>query len=143
MSEYKILFEHDNDPIDGFGNETAWATKVGDHYKLDNILFYAKDYSLGDIVCAEEINGELIVRSLVSESGHSTVRILFNDYSLIENTLNELKSLGCDYEISNNSYLVAIDIPKEVNYIPIRDYLNLGEASGFWTYEESCLAHEV
>lgn len=143
MSEHKILFEHENDPIDGLGLESAWATKVGNNYKLDNILFYAKDYSLGDIVCVENIDGDLIVKGLVSESGHSTIRILFYDDTLIEDTLNILNSLGCGYEISNNPHLVAIDIPKDVDYTPIRNYLNLGEASELWTYEEACLAHEL
>jgi Domain of unknown function (DUF4265) len=135
----KVIFEHSNANGE-YELESAWATKVGDHYKLDNILFYAPEYSLGDIVSVEERSGELYVIGLVKESGHSTVRILFNDQKDVQSTRDQLKKMGCDSELSNIPTLIAVDIPPQVNYANIRDFLEGGK-SGKWGYEESCLAH--
>ena len=68
----KILFRHT--AFDEDGIEGAWAMKVGQYYQLDNILFYAKEFSLGDLIDVEEIKGELWVKGLTQESGHSTAR---------------------------------------------------------------------
>ena len=76
----KILFEHNNAPEGGYGIESAWAIPINeDSYKIDNILFYAPEYSLGDIISVENRDGELFVTGLIKESGHSTVRIIFNN----------------------------------------------------------------
>jgi hypothetical protein len=60
----KILFEY-TDLNNEYAIESAWAEKVGDNYKLDNILFYARSYSCGDIVKVEDRNGELFVTGLM------------------------------------------------------------------------------
>ena len=46
MEHVKILFEHNNTPENEYGIESAWAIPVGENFKLDNILFYAPEYSL-------------------------------------------------------------------------------------------------
>ena len=46
----KVIFEHSNANGE-YELESAWATKVSDHYKLDNILFYAPEYVLLARVC--------------------------------------------------------------------------------------------
>jgi hypothetical protein len=143
MSEsYKIIFEHHNNANDEYELESAWASKVGDSYKLDNILFYAPEYSWGDIVSVEDRNGELFVTGLVQESGHSTVRILFNDQQDVQSVRDHLKNIGCDSEISNIPTLVAVDIPPQVDYEKVRKFLDEGVRSERWGYEESCLAHK-
>jgi Domain of unknown function (DUF4265) len=137
---YKIIFEHQNNANNEYELESAWATRVGEHYKLDNILFYAPQYSWNDVVSVEERSGELYVTGLVKESGHSTVRILFNDPKDVQGVRDQLKKMGCDSEISNTPSLVAVDIPPEVSYSVIRDFLEEGEKAEKWGYEESCLA---
>lgn len=136
----KILFEY-NDLNDDYAIESAWAEKEGDYYKLDNILFYAPNYSLGDIVKVENINGQLYVRELVQASGHSTIRIIFYDNELINTTEDWLIKMGCSFEGSDIRTLIAVDIPPDVNYTPIREYLTEGEDRDEWSYQESCLAH--
>lgn len=137
---HKIIFEHHNNANDEYELESAWATKSGDNYKLDNILFYAKNYSWGDEVSVEDRDGQLFVTGLVKESGHSTVRILFNDEKDVQPTRDALKKMGCDSEISNVLILIAVDIPPTVKYEKIRSLLDEGERTAKWEYEESCLA---
>jgi len=138
---YKILFRYNNIEEDRQDIEGAWASKVGSYYKLDNILFYAKEYSLGDIVEVEEENGELYVTGLHEESGHSTVRIYFNNVDQVAHVREELKKMGCASEISNIPKLISVDIPPDVDYQEIKKYLDVEEAKEQWDYEEACIAY--
>lgn len=142
MKHIKILLEHENSPEGGHGIESVWAIPLKNgQYKIDNILFYAPEYSLGDIVNVENRNGELFVKSLVSESGHSTIRLIFNNISDVKQTREFLKGLGCDSEISEVPILISVDIPPIVSYSKIKEYLIEGEKMEKWSYEESCIAH--
>jgi len=137
---YKVLFRYNIDE-NTEGIEGAWASKVGEFYKLENILFYAKSYSLGDIISVEQINEELYVNGLIEESGNSTIRIYFSDEKLVLPVREELMVMGCSSELSNIPKLVAVDIPQEINYLKIKEYLDKGESEGKWEYEEACMAH--
>jgi hypothetical protein len=138
----KIIFEYIN--LEGeYALESAWAKRSGDNYILDNILFYAPSYSLGDIVKVENRNGELFVTGPVEESGHSTVRIIFYNEELIPSTTEQLEKMGCQWEGSNVTTLISVDIAPEINYTPIRNFLDEGERKDLWSYEESCLAHDI
>ena len=142
MEHTKIFLEHDNSPEGGFGIESVWAIPLEDgSYKIDNILFYAPEYSLGDIVSVENRKGDFFVDGLISESGHSTIRIIFNNIDDVELTRKFLKELDCDSEISDVPILVSVDIPPNVSYSKIKKYLIQGEEMGRWNYEESCIAH--
>jgi len=142
MRHKKIMFEHENAFEGGYGIESAWAISLGHcNYKLDNILFYAPEYSLGDIVSVEDRDGELFVTGLIEESGNSTVRIIFQDKDILNTTRDELRQLGCDSEISDISTLISVNIPKNIIYSEIRKFLDIGENNNLWSYEESCIAH--
>jgi hypothetical protein len=138
----KILFEY-YDLKNEYAIESAWAEKTGDYYKLNNTLFYAPNYSWGDIVKVEDRNGELYVTGLIEESGHSTVRIIFYDKEIIQSTIEQLQKMGCDYEGSNVPTLISVDIPPEIDYRDIKRFLEEGEKDEKWSYQESCLAHKV
>lgn len=129
---FKILFKHnafEEESIEG-----AWATKDSLGYKLDNILFYAKEYSLNDIIEVEEIDGELFANRLVKENGHSTIRVLLGDPSGVSRLREVLETMGCASELSNFDRLVAIDIPPEVNYKDIQNFLDDGMQQELWEY---------
>lgn len=141
MKLYKIIFEY-NDASDAYALESAWAAKVEDNYKLDNILFYALEYSLGDIVSVEERNDELYVTGLIKESGHSTVRILFNNKKEVQITRNKLMELGCESEVSNIPKLISVDIPGDVDYFKnVKPFLEKGVEKNLWGFEEACIVH--
>jgi Domain of unknown function (DUF4265) len=142
MKHKKIFLEHENSPEGGYGIESVWAIPLKDGaYKIDNILFYAPEYSLGDIVSVENREGEFFVKGLVAESGHSTVRIIFNNVDDVKETREFLKKLGCDSEISEVPILISVDIPPTISYSIIKEYLIEGEKMEKWSYEESCIAH--
>lgn len=141
MKHVKILFEHQNAPEGGAGIESAWAIPENGFYKLDNILFYAPEYSLGDVVSVEERNQELFVNGLIKESGHSTVRIIFYNVEEVSKTRKILQEFGCDSEISDIPTLIAVDIPHNVSYKKVKQFLEEGSALSKWGYEEACIAH--
>ena len=134
----KLLFRHD--AFEEESIENAWAKKKGEYYQLDNILFYAKEYSLGDLIKTEKVDGEIFANELIEESGHSTIRILFADTGLVPLIRDELRSKECSSELSNYEKLVAVDIPPNISYANIKEYLDEGERKGLWEYEEACIA---
>lgn len=137
MEYQKIFFEHDNAIEGGIGIESAWALPVGDNYQLDNILFYALGYSWKDIVATETIDSEKYVKNIVQKSGHSTIRIIFEDEDDVESTRDYLQSLGCDSEISDVYILIAVDIPPDVDIEKVLAFLEEGKSIGKWGYEEA------
>jgi hypothetical protein len=57
-------------PVD---EEGLWAINLGGGlYRVDNIPFFAKDLSLGDIVKAADSQGRLIISNVLDRGGHST-----------------------------------------------------------------------
>ncbi|RZJ64854.1 MAG: DUF4265 domain-containing protein, partial [Flavobacterium sp.] len=101
------------------------------------------NYSWGDVVKVENRNGELYVIALVTESGHSTVQIIFFDRSVIESTKAQLQEMGCEYEVSDLSFLISLDIPPKVDYKSVRIFLDDGAQKEFWSFREACLAHQI
>ncbi len=47
--------------------------------------------------------------------------------------------MGCSSELSELPRLVAVDIPADVEYRGVREFLEQGEADGEFEYEEGCL----
>ncbi|RKR84183.1 uncharacterized protein DUF4265 [Mucilaginibacter gracilis] len=138
----KIFFEY-TDLEDQYAIESAWADKKGEYYVLRNILFYARGYSWGDTVSVENRNGELYVVDLIEESGHTTIRVIFYDVEIAKDTAEQLITMGCSYEGSNIATLISVDVPQDVDYRPIKLFLDEGEMNEVWSYEEACLAHEL
>jgi hypothetical protein len=79
---------------------------------------------------------------IVQTSGNSTVRIMFYDDKDIEPTREWLNKNNCESEGFLKRSMIAVNILKEVDYKPIKAFLDSGENDGKWTYEESCLEHE-
>jgi Domain of unknown function (DUF4265) len=138
IEHIKVLFEHD--AFDSKTYESAWVKLENGRYLLDNILFYAKEYSLGDEILVREHNGEFFASGISSESGHSLVRILIADQEKVESIRKSLKLMGCTSELSNFDRLISVDIPKSVIFSSIIDWLETGEESGDWEYEEACIS---
>ena len=118
----KVLLQEDENV------ETLWAECVGpDHYRLDNLPFFAYGVSWLDVVEAyPDDNGQLVMSRVVEKSGHRTVRAIFDpgvDQSPEARAiLDGVVALGASYEGANPRYL-AIDIPPEVDLMGIARYL--------------------
>lgn len=137
MEHQKIFFEHDNAIEGGIGIESAWAIPIGDYYQLDNILFYVLGYSWKDIVATETIDGEQYVKSIIQKSGHSTIRIIFEEEEYVEPTREHLQLLGCDSEISDVYILITVDVPPTVDIKKVLTFLENGKFAEKWVYEEA------
>ena len=134
-----VLFGHN-----AFGElsyESAWVKILKKGYMLDNVLFYAKEYSWGDSIKVISHEGEYYADGLINESGHSTVRILFSDLSIRDEMRKNLIEMGCSSELSNVEELISVDIPVDVDYNKIRAYLEQGEQEEKWEYEEGCISY--
>lgn len=139
MSQHvKILFNVERD--DGTHEiESVWAIPDGEGYRLDNIPFYARGFALGDIVSATlDSDGALLCTGIISESGHSTIRLWFSDSKDVQGVRDELRRMKCSSEL-DLSRLVAVDVPPDIPYEVVRDYLDKKERSGIFEYEEGCL----
>lgn len=144
MSErQKVLFVQKN--ADGeFETESIWCLRDNDNYIIDNIPFVAKRVSLGDTIKAEYDASEnaFYFDDFITVSGNTTVRLYFDDESLIEDVRKELNNFGCESEGFLQRKIVAVNVPQNIDYRPVKQYLDSGEQKKIWTYEESCLAHE-
>ncbi|MCT3735615.1 DUF4265 domain-containing protein [Elizabethkingia anophelis] len=126
-----------------FETESLWCIVDGDNFIVDNIPFIAKRVSLGDTIKVEfdEDDKQYYFDDFIASSGNTTVRIYFKNSNNIETVRNWLTENQCESEVLQARKIVAINIPKEVDYSPIKKYLDNGEDIGIWTYEESCLEH--
>ncbi len=141
----KILFSFYSDILDEHTNETMWAEVVDiekGFYKIDNIPFYVPVLASGDIVLAEfdKDAGMLNYVETIEYSGNSTVHIIITDDELEVITLIKLFSeLGCPSEGLNDRYL-AVEIPSDIDYLPIKNRLEIMENDEVISYAESCLS---
>jgi hypothetical protein len=127
-----------------FETESLWCTKVGDNYIVDNIPFIAKRISLGDTIKAEYDDDDkgYYFDDFIEVSGNSTIRLYLEDESIIQKIREQLEKFGCESEAFLSRKLIAVNVPKAVDYKPVKEYLENGEQNELWTYEESCLAHQ-
>lgn len=140
MSDSKILFTFKNE--DGnFQVESVWATKQGKYYKIDNIPFLVSNIALGDLVSVEEDENVLHFDELIEPSGHSTIQTIIFDVNELPKFCKNIENFGCTWEGGHIKSLIAIDVPKNVDYALLKSYLDKGEEQNLWSYREACLAH--
>jgi hypothetical protein len=135
----KIRFTYTNSSGEG-ETESMWVVGRNDGYEIDNIPFYVRELALGDVVAAEsDASGLLWYSRLIRPSGHSTIRLLFSSESDVKIVRDGLRRMGCESEVSDRPYLVAVDVPPSVPYEKVKDFLDRGEKAGQFEYEEACL----
>ncbi|MDQ1097670.1 MULTISPECIES: DUF4265 domain-containing protein [Chryseobacterium] len=130
---------------DQYETETMWCDIVdNNNYKIANIPAIVKNVSLGDIIEVEyDIDEErYYFENLVLASGNSTVHILVYRDEDVDPVKIWLEDNKCESKILRQRNIVAVNIPKQINYSPIKKYLDQGEEKEIWTYEESCLEHD-
>lgn len=132
--------------MDGYppvSTESLWAQKTQEGYfKIDNIPFYSKEVSLGDIVSAQKKNGDgLRYEKTIRHSRNSTLRILFfNESETFQaGVLNSLIERGCEWEAFNKNFY-AVNIPIQINIEDIYELLDKLLISHDLEYETGYLA---
>jgi len=143
----KILCRYYSDALEEITVETMWATVVDQEkgwYKIDNIPFYGPAIASDDIVYAEFDDDEqmLTYKKTVSHSGNSIVQvILMNDSNPINEIRKVFELMGCPSERINDKYF-SLEIPKSVDYLPIKLKLQKLEDSGDIGYAEPILSSQ-
>ena len=121
--------------------ERMWVTPAQNGlFVIDNIPFYAVGFALNDVVAGEETKEDLWFKDLVSESGHSTVRVVMLETEYRDSVCAHINSLGCDIEISNLQVLFAVDVPPTVSWCVLTAYLIEMMGKGVIGYEESAIS---
>ncbi|UTA66378.1 DUF4265 domain-containing protein [Emticicia sp. 21SJ11W-3] len=121
--------------------ENVWADKEGNFYRIKNIPFFAYNLAYNDIVSVIYEEEEWHFDEFIEASGHSTLRVIMLESEAMKNLTLKLEAFGCSWEGSHLRYYIAIDIPADIEYSPIKEYLKKGEAEKKWSFEEACLAH--
>ncbi|MFF3126495.1 DUF4265 domain-containing protein [Streptomyces sp. NPDC057908] len=123
---YKVAFDLPVETADWAraSAERLWTgkTSVQMEVQVRNTPFYVKGIAFGDIVRvrADHERREFVFEEFVSESGHSTVRIIINDDDVGGMLDAMLRSFECSWEIDATEYLWAIDVPPHVDYASMR-----------------------
>lgn len=143
--QIKIVFELEQDengfPPDKW--ETLWAVEDGTGlYVIDNIPFFVKGVSSGDLVSAKKDGDELIFVKVVKPSTNSVFRVYVRDVETVPQVREQFRSLGCESEVAHIPKLVAIELPGDRSFNPVANLLAEGEENGRWGYDEGVLRHD-
>ena len=121
--------------------ESVWAQLAArsGEYVIDNVPFFARDATLGDIVHTREVDGQLWFDDVAHHSQNSLVRVVFFDTAAVEVVNQRVVSLGCSTEFMRAHNLLAVCVPITVSLRDLRTYLQAQAASGILDYEEPIL----
>jgi hypothetical protein len=141
----KVFFEIEQDD-DGYPDctvESMWAmsTDVPGEYTIDNIPFYARVATCGDIVRVRvDAEGVRWFESVVREAECSLMRVIVRDEANLPGVISDLQALGCEIERANGR-LFAVSIPFAVELEKVQAWLAEREGGGMLYYEEPILRH--
>jgi hypothetical protein len=142
MSEEEFVKIHIDLPNHwAIGGESLWAKPLGENqYRIENIPFYAYGLNYFDVVFAMSKSEDTIpeIQTLVSRSGHKTIRLFFPDGTSDDERDRILDEIGLSYE-GINSFHFALDIEPNRDFQKIFDHLSTLEErkviKGFETCE--------
>jgi len=139
----KIYFRLPSD-TDGYppvSVESVWAKKaIGpNQYTLDNVPFFARTATEGDLVAASESEGRLWFDKIIEKSGNSLIRIVLFDVSRCSEVRKQLLDWGCCSEWSEAHNLIAVNVPPKTELAEVQRYLQEQSKHGYLDYEEPIL----
>jgi hypothetical protein len=129
-----------------FNTERIWARKTSAPYQLEvrSIPFFVIGLSRGDVIRAkpDHERRELVFDSLVTHSGHSTIRVIMRgETSNHRDTVLDLfRSHECSWEFTNVDLHFAVDVPEDVDYLSLRAALVEMIKEGAIEVEEAFIA---
>jgi hypothetical protein len=134
----KVFIELPDD--EAVSTESFWAEQVGaELFELRNTPFRAYDLNFLDVVRAvPEASDQMPkILSVVTPSGHKTLRVFFSETITEAHQLELLEQLSgfhANYERANNR-LIAIDVLPDGDYQAVCDQLWAWEQEGILQYE--------
>jgi hypothetical protein len=121
--------------------ESVWTSREGDCYRIKNIPFFAPNIAYDDLITVEDDDGELFFDDLVEESGNTTLQIIIFNESDIDEVIKKIENFDCGWEGSHLKGYISVNVPKEIQYLPIKKFLEEESRKGKLDYKEACLAH--
>jgi hypothetical protein len=124
-----------------FKGESLWAKDLGeDLYEIQNVPFCAYGLNCGDVVRAiadaDDLKPEL--REVVRRSGNQTLRASFagseRSTDRQDTYIKAIEALGAWVERATASFS-CVNIPSDVSYAKVREYLEQQETTGALAYE--------
>lgn len=144
---FKVAFDLDAEHADWppVSVERLWGEKTDVRFeiKVVNTPFFVRGISYGDLIRVrpDHDRRELVFESFTSESGHSTIRIVFLRGSVRESVERWLHEAGCSWETTRGfENLLAVDIPPTVGYRDLRQWLRERVDSGDLEFQESAIS---
>lgn len=137
MTKVYLLYK---DPDGHVRLESVNASKNDGYYSIENAPFFAESIAYGDLVEVESEDGKLFVTQVVWESDNSTLQIVLFKLDRKDQVTHELLKLGCDWEGSHSTRLSSVNIPKNVDYSQVPNYMNMLLESGVCDFKEACLS---
>lgn len=121
--------------------EKLWIEKKNDlEYQIKNIPFFVPNLAYNDIISVENDEGELYFEELIRPSEHSTIQIVFFNTESIKDVTRDIEKMICSWEGIDNQHIIAVDVPGNVNYKKIREYLDKKFDDQILDYKEACLS---
>ena len=122
--------------------ELLWAiARVGDTAQVDNIPFFAKGLASGDLVAFSRDADQLTFAGVLVPGGHSTIRVIMYELEQKAATRETLHRLGCETEGSHLPSLFAVDVPPNVSYERVVEFLDERASADVLEYEEGAIRH--
>ncbi|WP_334127092.1 DUF4265 domain-containing protein [Empedobacter brevis] len=121
--------------------EILWIEpQNNDLYQVKSIPFFAPNIAYDDIIKVEDDEGILYFDEIVQTSENSTIQVVFFKDEYVESTIKEIELLGCSWEGMHNQKILAIDIPFNIKYARVREYLDKLFDIKILDYKEACLS---
>ncbi len=140
----KVLFrlEPDEDGYPPVTFESVWGQQNADGtLTLDNIPFFTREATLGDVVEVDYVDGETYYRCTRKRSRNSLLRVVLFDRAEVPHLREQLQARGCASEWSEHHSLISVNVPPEADYAEVTRLLTEGYEAGLLDYEESILRH--
>lgn len=141
---HKIIFKltPDEDDYPPFAAESVWGIYRGDNaYQIDNTPYYVHGVSKGDRVQVQLDGEERVAVRVVSQGGHSTIRVYASDRGVKTRIISQLQEYGAFCLSSQELSLFAVDIPAGCDFSLIDNYLSSIADGENIAYEDACLQH--
>ena len=139
----KIYFsiEQDTDGYPPVAVESVWAKKTATEnlFEIDNIPFFTRAATLGDIVSGEYSDGTIWFKSLIRPAQSSLIRVVLYDVSKRPFVIENLINLVCIVERFDQYKLLAISIPNMHLFDDIVKFLDSESKNEVLDYEEAIL----
>lgn len=140
MKSKVVLVYKDSEGV--IAEESVWVQPIGKNYKVDNIPFYAPNLALNDVISVEDDEGTLYFDELVEPSGHSTLQVIFFKPDEANRVLKAVEQMGCQWEGMKDQPYFAIDIPPDVDYKQVRQFLDQEFDNKTLDFKEACLSDQ-